>query len=104
MSKDKFSSRHSSLVTRHSLRGNDMSIELPPMMTLEALRSVPLFASLDDEAANELRNLLELREVASATPLFRSGDIGDALFLIESGRIRISIHDADGSEVTLADL
>ncbi len=27
-------------------------------MTLEALRSVPLFASLDDEAATELRSLL----------------------------------------------
>jgi CRP/FNR family transcriptional regulator, cyclic AMP receptor protein len=81
-----------------------MSSELPHVMTLEALRSVPLFASLDDEAANDLRNLLELREVASAKPLFRSGDKGDALFLIESGRIRISIRDADGSEVTLAEL
>ena len=27
-------------------------------MTLEALRSVPLFASLDDDAARDLRNLL----------------------------------------------
>jgi len=81
-----------------------MSIELPPVMTLEALRSVPLFASLDDDAANELRSLLEVREVPNATALFRSGDKGDALFLIESGRIRISIHDADGSEVTLAEL
>jgi len=27
-------------------------------MTLEALRSVPLFASLDDDAARELRSLL----------------------------------------------
>ena len=81
-----------------------MSIELPPVMTLEALRSVPLFASLDDEAANDLRNLLEVREVPGTTPLFRSGDKGDAMFLIESGRIRISIRDADGSEVTLAEL
>jgi uncharacterized membrane protein len=81
-----------------------MSTNISPVMTLEALRSVPLFASLDDEAANDLRNLLEVREVQSATPLFRSGDKGDAMFLIESGRIRISIRDADGSEVTLAEL
>src|SRR5689334_6375623 len=81
-----------------------MTVELPPVMTLEALRSVPLFASLDDEAASDLRNLLEVRHFQEATPLFRSGDKGDAMFLIESGRIRISIHDADGSEVTLAEL
>jgi hypothetical protein len=40
-------------------------------MTLEALRSVPLFASLDDEAAKELRSLLSEQNVASNTRLFR---------------------------------
>ena len=30
-------------------------------MTLEAIRSVPLFGSLDDEAAGDLRNLLVAR-------------------------------------------
>ena len=81
-----------------------MATELPHVMTLEALRSVPLFSSLDDEATSELRNLLEVRNVQRSTPLFRSGDSGDAMFLIESGRIRISVKDADGSEVTLAEL
>ena len=32
-------------------------------MTLEALRSVPLFASLDDQAATDLRNLLSEQNV-----------------------------------------
>jgi len=73
-------------------------------MTLEALRSVPLFASLDDAAATELRKLLTVREVAGGTSLFRSGDSGDGMYLIERGRVRISIDDADGSNVTLAEL
>lgn len=81
-----------------------MPVEFPTMMTLEALRSVPLFASLDDEAANDLRNLLEVKDAPNGMPLFRSGDKGDALFLIENGRIRISVNDADGNEVTLAEL
>ena len=81
-----------------------MSTKISPVMTLEALRSVPLFASLDDEATIELRNLLVVREVASGTPLFRAGDSGDGMYLIEKGRVRISIHDADGSDVTLAEL
>ena len=73
-------------------------------MTLEALRSVPLFASLDDAAATELRNLLSDKIVPQNTRLFRQGDQGDAMYLIESGRVRISIHDDDKQELTLADL
>jgi uncharacterized membrane protein len=73
-------------------------------MTLEALRSVPLFASLDDDAARDLRNLLSDKTVPQNTRLFRQGDKGDAMYLIESGRVRISIRDAEEQEVILAEL
>ena len=73
-------------------------------MTLEALRSVPLFASLDDDAASELRSLLSDKIVPQNTRLFRQGDKGDAMYLIESGRVRISIRDDDDAEVILAEL
>jgi CRP/FNR family transcriptional regulator, cyclic AMP receptor protein len=73
-------------------------------MTLESLRSVPLFASLDDDAAKDLRNLLSEETVTQNTRLFRRGETGDAMYLIESGRVRISIRDDDKNEVTLAEL
>jgi CRP/FNR family transcriptional regulator, cyclic AMP receptor protein len=73
-------------------------------MTLEALRSVPLFASLDDNAASDLRSLLSDKHVPQNTRLFRQGDKGDAMYLIESGRVRISIRDEEDQEVTLAEL
>ncbi len=73
-------------------------------MTLEALRSVPLFASLDDDAARELRSLLSDKRVPQNTRLFRQGDKGDAMYLIESGRVRISIRDEEDKEVVLAEL
>jgi CRP/FNR family transcriptional regulator, cyclic AMP receptor protein len=73
-------------------------------MTLEALRSVPLFASLDDEAAGDLRSLLSDKTVPQNTRLFRQGDKGDAMYLIESGRVRISIRDEEDHELTLAEL
>ena len=73
-------------------------------MTLEALRSVPLFASLDDDAARDLRSLLSEQTVPQNTRLFRQGDTGDAMYLIESGRVRISLRDDDRQEVTLAEL
>jgi uncharacterized membrane protein len=73
-------------------------------MTLEALRSVPLFASLDDDAARDLRSLLSDKRVPQNTRLFRQGDKGDAMYLIESGRVRISIRDEEDQEVILAEL
>jgi len=73
-------------------------------MTLDAIRSVPLFASLDDAAAGELRDLLRTRDVAAGAALFRTGDDGDAMYLIESGRVRITITDDDKKTITLAEL
>lgn len=74
------------------------------MMTLEALRSVPLFASLDDVAARELRSLLHVEQVEIDTALFHHGDTGDAMYLIETGRVRIHVEDSTGHDVTLAEL
>jgi uncharacterized membrane protein len=73
-------------------------------MTLEALRTVPLFSSLGDGAATELRDLLRARSVPAGTLVFNRGDRGDAMYLIEGGSVRIYIVDEDGDEVTLAEL
>jgi CRP/FNR family transcriptional regulator, cyclic AMP receptor protein len=73
-------------------------------MKVDSLRSVPLFRNLDDSAAFELCNLLTVREAASGTPLFYRGDPGNAMYLIETGRVRISVKDADGHDATLAEL
>lgn len=81
-----------------------MSTPNPPQMTLDAIRSVPLFASLDDEAARDLRRLLKTREIGAGAELFRAGDQGDAMYLIESGQVRISVSDQDQKEIVLAEL
>ena len=81
-----------------------MAIPTPQEMTLDAIRSVPLFASLDDEAAVNLRNLLRVNDVATNTSLFRAGDKGDAMYLIEQGRVQITITDEDKKQIVLAEL
>ena len=73
-------------------------------MTLEGLRSVPLFASLSDSSVLELRDLLFEKEVPSGSAIFNKGETGDAMYLIERGRVRISITDEEGKQVTLAEL
>jgi len=77
---------------------------VPSVMTLEALRSVPLFASLDDAAARHLRSLLLVHDVKSGASIFRTGDSGDSLCLIESGRVRISMTDEVDKRIILAEL
>lgn len=76
----------------------------PQPITIEAIRSVTLFASLHDEAAAELVTLLQNREVASGTVVFRAGDKGDAMYLIQSGRVRIAVSNEDGQQIVLAEL
>jgi len=73
-------------------------------MTIETLRHVPLFESLDDKAAKELCELLEPLDCKAKTVLFRGGDAGDAMYLIERGKVRICVRARDGHEVTLAEL
>src|SRR6185436_19276847 len=73
-------------------------------MTIETLRHIPLFESLDDAAALALSGLLVTRELEPYKVVFRAGDPGDAMYVIEEGRIQISVKAPDGPEVTLAEL
>src|ERR1700730_6516906 len=73
-------------------------------MDVAALRSVPLFASLDSTATARLGQYLTIHDYPSSASIVRSGDPGDAMYLIDMGRVRISITDADGHVVTLAEL
>jgi CRP/FNR family transcriptional regulator, cyclic AMP receptor protein len=73
-------------------------------MTIDTLRHVPLFESLDDEAAGKLCQLLESIDCKANTSLFRAGDEGDAMYLIEEGKVRIFVQATDGHEVTLTEL
>src|SRR4030095_12744530 len=73
-------------------------------MTIDTLRHVPLFESLDDEAARKLCQLLESIDCKAKTFLFRAGDEGDAMYLIERGKVRISVQATDGREMTLTEL
>ena len=73
-------------------------------MTVETLRHVPLFESLDNDAAHELCELLESIDSKAGAVLFRAGDKGDAMYVIEEGKIRICVRAKDGHEVTLTEL
>jgi CRP/FNR family transcriptional regulator, cyclic AMP receptor protein len=68
------------------------------------LRAVPLFSSLDSKATAELGQFLTIHDYPKSATIFRKGDPGDAMYLIDLGKVGISIADADGHVVTLAEL
>ena len=73
-------------------------------MTIDNLRQVPLFESLDDDAAKQLCELLETLDCEKQKVLFRAGEAGDAMYVIERGKVRISVDAANGRELTLTEL
>jgi len=73
-------------------------------MDVATLRSVPLFSSLDSKSTAELGEYLTIHDYPRSATIFRNGDPGDAMYLIDVGKVRISITDADGALVTLAEL
>jgi len=73
-------------------------------MTIDTLRQVPLFESLDDSAAKQLCELLETLDCEAQKVMFRAGDAGDAMYIIERGKVRICVQTTDGHEVTLTEL
>ncbi len=54
------------------------------------LRSVPLFASLDDEFIEHLRQRVELVSYNQSQVICKEGDEADAFYLIRSGMVRVS--------------
>ena len=73
-------------------------------MTVETLRQVPVFESLDDASAKQLCELMEMLDCPGHKVLFHAGDVGDAMYVIERGKVRICVRAADGHEVTLTEL
>src|SRR5436305_15110563 len=73
-------------------------------MTIDTLRQVPLFESLDNEAADELCQLLTSIDSKAGAFLFRHGEQGDAMYIIERGKVRICVQTLDGHQFTLTEL
>jgi CRP/FNR family transcriptional regulator len=67
-----------------------------------SLARLPLFAALDDEAADALAAAMTSRTVDRGHVVFREGDTGDRLFVVIDGKVKISRAAADGRENLLA--
>lgn len=68
------------------------------------LARVPLFRDLDSAAMNELLTQLEPVFLAGGETLFRAGDVGDSMYVVLSGRLRIIAERSDGTNEVLREI
>jgi CRP/FNR family transcriptional regulator, cyclic AMP receptor protein len=66
------------------------------------VRSAPLFAALDEEAANALRSTMREIRLRRGQILFAEGDPGDRLYVIAEGKVKLGMRSGDGRENLLA--
>ena len=66
------------------------------------LRRTDLFARASDAELRAVAKMLKERRLHPNQVLFRQGDQADALYIIASGRVRVSASDRAGHEKVLA--
>lgn len=68
----------------------------------DVLMQAPLFAALDPEAAAALRASTTMVRLAKGQVLFREGDPGDRLYVVEEGKVKLGTTSSDGRDTLLA--
>jgi CRP-like cAMP-binding protein len=67
------------------------------------LRGIGIFQELTAEDIDQVAGLIKERRLSKGATLFRQGDPGDALFVVQSGKVEIQVRSTeDGIDKTIA--
>jgi uncharacterized membrane protein len=69
-----------------------------------SLSRVPLFKRLEPHELEKLAEEIDQVNYPAGETIFNEHDRGDALYILEEGRVRIWVYDEDVKDVTLAEL
>ncbi len=72
------------------------------MLPRDLLIRSPLFSRLAPAELEKVAALLRRRRYRAGEPVFREGDPGTALYVVDTGEIKILLGGADGKEVVLS--
>ncbi len=67
----------------------------------ELLRSVPLFALLDDDETAVLADQVEMKSFSPRERIYKMGAPGGQAYVMITGKVRVSTVDEDGQEVVV---
>ncbi|MDO8689066.1 MAG: cyclic nucleotide-binding domain-containing protein [Dehalococcoidia bacterium] len=62
------------------------------MSNLEVLRSIPIFAGLDEKQLGTILSVMRSRRVSGNAVILNEGDRGDSLFILASGSVEVTKH------------
>lgn len=68
---------------------------------VDFLRKVSLFSELDDAQLEQLASVVREQHYKKNATIFHVGDPGNALFILKSGLVKITIEDQSGREIIL---
>ncbi len=71
-------------------------------LSADLFREVPLFADLDEPDLDSLLAVATRRKFPKDSVIFFEHDPGDSLFMILSGRVKVTILSDDGREIILS--
>jgi CRP-like cAMP-binding protein len=66
------------------------------------LKKVPLLGDLPGETVVQLAEQVEMKEIRRRQVIYLPGDPGNAVYLVNGGRVKVSKVTRDGKELTLA--
>ena len=73
-----------------------------PIVDPEILRNIPLFSLLDDQEILELSKHLEEKHYFAGQLILTAGDPGDAMYIVQSGKVELFLQDKGDERVSLA--
>ncbi len=78
--------------------------ETKEQSAVELLRSVPLFADLEEGELERFSHVAVPRSFPAGTRVFHEGDSSDACYIVSEGSFRVTREHSDGRAITLATL
>lgn len=69
---------------------------------LKALKATPLLESFTDTGLQILASIALVKDIPAGTPLFVENMLGEAMYILVDGRLRLSIRDKNNQEQMLS--
>ncbi|HEY1556924.1 MAG TPA: cyclic nucleotide-binding domain-containing protein [Kofleriaceae bacterium] len=82
-----------------TLDANAAMTQLTTIEKMMLIRQVPIFAELDADDLEELSGIVEERRLDAGKELFHEGDVGDAVYLIVKGAVRVVVGAGEREKV-----
>jgi CRP/FNR family cyclic AMP-dependent transcriptional regulator len=67
------------------------------------LQEAPLFALLDDQERKTLAEIIDVVNFDKGATIFSFGDVGDTLYIVQSGAVQVFVESYEGSKIILAE-